>query len=309
MRLGETTRTGIVTGEGALGLTADGQRLRDALHDRGHTVDAVRWDAPSVNWEQYDCLIVRSCWQYYTDSDAFRDWIDTVDQDGIHVLNDPDVLRWNIHKSYLRDLARSEVPVVPTKYVDQGSKVDLGTLLDRSGWTDAVVKPAVGTSSHDVWRVKTPVEPAPATRFGDQLSETDVLVQQFMPEVDEGELSIVFFGGEFSHAYRSVPAPTDFRAHPNFGGTVEPADPPGSIVDDATTVLSATGTELSVDTTELVYARVDGVVREEQFQLMEVELIEPYLGLSMSEGIADRFVEAIVTALSPRTNVPREEGW
>lgn len=308
MRTDEATRTGIVTGEGAPELTRDGQRLFAALQDRGHTVDPVRWDEPSVNWEQYDCLIVRSCWQYHTDKEAFRDWIDTVDQVSVHVLNAPDVLRWNLHKYYLRDLERADVSVIPTEYVDQGSKEDLGTILEQVGWTDAVVKPAVGTSSHDVWRVTRPVEPPATTRFRDQLAETDVLVQQFVPEVAQGELSFVFFGGEFSHAYRSFPATEDFRAHPNFGGSVEPDNPSETLIKQASRVVTTASSVLSLDATEFVYARVDGVKRADEFELMELELIEPYLGLSMSEGAVDQFVKAIGREHRRRTNAARMEG-
>ncbi|MFB6071160.1 MAG: RimK family alpha-L-glutamate ligase [Halanaeroarchaeum sp.] len=302
------TRTGIVTGERAPELAEDGRRLLAALRERGHTADPVRWDDQSVNWGQFDCLIVRSCWHYYTASEAFRDWIDGVDRSGIHVLNEPDVLRWNVHKYYLRDLERAAVPVIPTEFVDRGSNADLGTVLERNGWTEAVVKPAVGTSSHDVWRVTRPVDASAATRFHDRLSETDVLVQEFAPEVAQGELSFVFFGGEFSHAYRSIPATDDFRAHPNFGGSVEPEDPPETLVDQASEATSTASSVLSRDETAFVYARVDGLERGGEFELMELELIEPHLGLSTSEGAVDRFVEATETALRRRTSTQRVEG-
>jgi glutathione synthase/RimK-type ligase-like ATP-grasp enzyme len=309
MRSDEATRTGIVTGDGAPDLTKDGQRLQAAFREQGHTVDPVRWDDPSVDWKRYDCLIIRSCWEYYADRGAFRDWIDTVDRDGVYVLNAPDVLRWNMHKYYLRDLERADIPVIPTEHVDQGSDVGLGAVLERAGWMDAVVKPAVGTTSHDVWRVTTPVEPAAARRFRDQLLETDVLIQQFVPEVAQGELSFVFFGGAFSHAFRSFPATDDFRAHPNLGGSVEPEDPAEAILNEASEVLSTVSSILSLDTTEFVYARVDGVDRAGTFELMELELIEPYLGLSMSEGSVDRFVEAIGVALRRRSNAAWVERW
>jgi glutathione synthase/RimK-type ligase-like ATP-grasp enzyme len=308
MRSEDVVRTGLVTGEAAPDLTTDGQRLQEALRERGHTVDPVRWDEQSVNWARYDCLIVRSCWEYYTNREAFRDWIDTVDECEVIVINAPDLLRWNMHKYYLVDLEHEGVSVIPTEYVDEGSDVGLGAILERAGWTDAVVKPTVGTSSHAVWRVTTPVEPAAATRFRDLVSESDVLVQQFVPEVAQGELSFVFFGGEFSHAYRSFPATDDFRAHPNFGGSVEPEDPPEPLVDQAREVVSAASNVLSLDAAAFVYARVDGVERAGEFELMELELIEPYLGLSMSEGSVERFGEAVVTALRRRTTGRRVEG-
>ncbi|MFB6081795.1 MAG: RimK family alpha-L-glutamate ligase [Halanaeroarchaeum sp.] len=308
MRPHDPIRTGIVTGEGAPALTNDGKRLRAALEDRGHSVEPVRWDEPSVDWGEYDCLIVRSCWQYHAAEEAFRDWIDAVDRSAARVLNAPEVLRWNVHKYYLQDLERASVPVIPTEYVDRGSTVALATVLERTGWTDAVVKPAVGTSSHDVWRVRSPVSPAAADRFRDQLAETDVLVQRFVPAIVRGELSVVFFGGEFSHAYRSVPATDGFRAHPEFGGSIEPEPDVAAPVDEARTVLAAASDHLSIDVTEFAYARVDGVERAGEFELMELELIEPYLGLATSEGAVDRFADAIATAVRGGTDASHVGG-
>lgn len=297
----ERKEIGIVTGSAAPELTDDGRALASALRERGFAVEPVVWDDPSATWDRYDCLVVRSCWEYDAAVAQFRNWLDAVEASDVHVFNAPDVLRWNVHKSYLRDLEQAGVPVTPTEFVDRGSNADLEAILERTGWTDVVVKPAVGTSSDGVWRARTPIEPAAVSRFRDQRAETDLLVQQFVPEIARGERSFVFFGGEFSHAYRCVPAADDFRAHPEYGGSVEPDDPPRRLVEQAETALATAGSACSRDASEFVYARVDGVERSGGFELMELEVIEPYLGLATSERGVERFADAIVAALRRRT--------
>jgi len=44
----------------------------------------------------------------------------------------------------------------------------------------------------------------------------------------------------------------------------------------------------------LLYARVDGIERQGEFVLMELEVNEPFLYIGSSSGAAKRFADAIV---------------
>ncbi len=285
-----TRRLGIVTGD-TPELTEDGRALADALRDRGCAVEPVVWDDdgdPSA----FDGLVVRSCWDYHERLEAFRGWLTTAERAST-VLNDPELVRWNVHKFYLRELREAGVDVLPTAFLEAGSGATLGAVLDERGWTDAVVKPAVGTSSRGVWRCTGPPGPDERERFEAALERTDLLVQAFAPEVHDGELSLVFLGGEFSHANRSVPAPDDFRNHPDYGNSLEPADPARGVVEQGRAALAAAAEANGRRPEAVTYARVDGIVRDGTFRLMELELVEPYLDLARRDDAAQRLAEAV----------------
>jgi glutathione synthase/RimK-type ligase-like ATP-grasp enzyme len=99
----------------------------------------------------------------------------------------------------------------------------------------------------------------------------------------------MFFAGEFSHAVIKHPKPGDFRVQNDFGGTAQSADPPPNVLAAATRAVE------SVDAT--LYARVDGVIDQGQFRLMELELIEPAVFLSEHQAAPARFAEAIAQAM------------
>jgi hypothetical protein len=105
-----------------------------------------------------------------------------------------------------------------------------------------------------------------------------------------GEWSLIFFGGGFSHAILKKPQPGDFRVQNDFGGTSQLADPPSHVLASATRAVQA------VEPT--IYARVDGVIDESQFHLMELELIEPMLFLAAHAAAPARFANAIAQALA-----------
>ena len=66
------------------------------------------------------------------------------------------------------------------------------------------------------------------------------LFQAFVPEVEtQGEVSLVFIDGVFSHAVRKRPAQGDFRVQIDFGGSWESAIVEASLREFGETVLAA----------------------------------------------------------------------
>lgn len=297
---------GIVTGESVPELTEDGRAVRQVLRERGYDASGVVWSDPDVDWSSFDVLVVRSCWEYYRRPDAFQSWLDTVDGQARHVVNPVSVVKWNVHKSYLEELAAKGLEVASTMCVPQGADESLSAICERENWDHVVVKPAIGTSSEGVWRATVPVSADAEEHFREAVTERDLLVQQFVPGIASGELSMVFFRGEYSHATRTVPETDDFRAHPSFGASSTPITPSAAVRETGRRILEVAGELLGVDPADLAYARVDGVERDGSFVLLELELVEPYLSLSAADGAVERFVDAIEGVLSTRLEGARE---
>ena len=302
------TRVGIITGEEVPHLTENGQALLTELRERGLSAKPVLWTNSQIDWSTFDAALVRSCWEYHTRPDAFRNWLGFIEDADVALLNPADAIRWNIHKFYLRDLADEGVSILPTAWIEQSSDSALRAVLQANDWKEAVVKPAVGTSSAGIWRTSLAEAPNHQQRFETLVSDGDVLVQEFASEITNGERSLVFFGGSFSHASRNLPTVDDFRAHPSYGGTTEPYDPPPKIVEQAADILQTAYSILGISPTDLPYARVDGIERENTFLLMELELIEPYLSLNATGGALDAFADAIESCLDrhPVTTIESE---
>ena len=163
--------------------------------------------------------------------------------------------------------------------------------LDALGLADAVMKPLIGASGFGVERVRRGGEAEALDRARSGTRTGRVLVQEFLPAVRDGEMAGVFFEGTFSHGLRRVPAPGEFRVNSQYGGRMEATRLPAATVDAMASVLALLpGRPL--------YARVDGVVTDDGFVVMEVEVNEPALGLDLAPGPADRFAAAILARLS-----------
>jgi hypothetical protein len=284
----------LVTYRGLPGLSADDQLLLPPLAARGIRAVPASWDDPVVAWDSYDALVIRSTWNYHTSLDAFRAWIDRIDAAGVPAWNPPTILRWNASKTYLRDLATRGVDVVPTQWIAEGAGTELAGVLADAGWSDAVVKPAVSASAYETWRITDGrLTTKDQSRFRKLVARPGgAMVQRFVPELTtNGEWSLMFIAGEYSHAVLKRPRVGDFRVQHEHGGSAEPLAPPAHVLGAARQI-----------TTRIpgrwLYARVDGVEIEGRFVLVELELLEPSLFLKSDASAADRFAEAIDRALS-----------
>jgi glutathione synthase/RimK-type ligase-like ATP-grasp enzyme len=283
------TRIALATYAKLPSLNDDDRLLVSALGELGIAAVPAVWDSPTIHWEGFQAVLVRSCWDYHRRLPEFLTWIDRVEAAGVTLWNPPALLRWNSHKAYLRDLAARGVPIVPTRWLARRDRTELAALLDREGWQNAVIKPAVSASATETWRTSPGTAAADQRRLDELLDAEDVLVQPFVPEVETaGEWSVVFLGGQFSHAVLKRPADGDYRVQWEFGGSALAAPPPDHLVADAGRVLAAAPGDT-------VYARVDGVVRDGRLLLMELELIEPHLFLGWDPGAAGQLAAALGT--------------
>jgi glutathione synthase/RimK-type ligase-like ATP-grasp enzyme len=243
-------RVALATCEWLPGLDPDDAPL---LAELGDQAEPVVWSDPDVDWSGYQAVLIRSIWDYFVRHDEFLAWLDRV---RVPMWNPADTLRWNSEKTYLRELEQAGIKTIPTAWEGEVP------------WDDAIVKPTVAGGSLGLRRAMKgePIEPG-------------FIAQPFIPEVvSAGELSLVFFDGEFSHAIRKTPAEGDIRVQPEHGGVITAADPTPAELETAERVLAAAGRDL-------LYARVDLVG---DGMLIELEAIEPRFFFERGPSGAER---------------------
>lgn len=254
-----------------------------ALAQLGVAADIVPWDAP-VDWAAWPLVVVRTPWDYFRRLPEFLAWAERTRRLA-RFVNPYEVIDWNSHKQYLRGLAEAGIATVPTLWLDHGCG-DARARLAARGWGEVVVKPAVSIGAIGALRAAA-LDPACLEHLDRLVAEGDVMVQPFVASVAEaGEVSLVYFGGRFSHAIRKQPAPGDFRVQDMYGGTVHPHQPTAAELAVADAVLARTPAPTT-------YARIDLVEFDGAPALMEAELIEPELFLGATAEAAMNFARVL----------------
>jgi glutathione synthase/RimK-type ligase-like ATP-grasp enzyme len=273
--------------------TASDALLADALSARGIRVHHRAWDALTPAAAAGQLLCLRSTWDYHLRGAEFAAWLGACEAAGATIVNAPTLVRWNMDKGYLRELADAGVAMPASEWFAPSERPDLEALRARHGWDELVVKPRISATAHGTHRVST----------GQTLSEADwapalasgAIVQRFVPEVVNGELSLVYFAGQFSHAARKTPRRGDYRVQSQFGGTYE-------LVEASAAARGLAQAALAAAPAFATYARVDLLETADGPLLMELELIEPELFLTMHPAAAATFADALLA--SARSAVP-----
>jgi len=228
-----TPRVALVTCEAFPRLYEDDLLLVPALAALGLAGEPSVWNDPAVDWSSFDAIVIRSPWDYFERVAEFRVWLEARVPGRALLCNPGDVLTWNFDKRYLEELARAGVSVVPTVCIARGEKPDLGALASARGWKEIVIKPSISGGAYRTHRLRVDDAGAHAAEVEGILRDRGLLIQPFLPEIAEGELSLLFFDGVFSHAVRKRPKPGDYRVQFQFGGTTEPVDVDSMLVEQA----------------------------------------------------------------------------
>jgi hypothetical protein len=288
-----------VSARAARGLDEDLRPFGAAMAAAGVRMEVVDWDDPTVEWESFDLALLRSTWDYTERLREFLVWSDATAR-RTTLLNPPAVVRWNTDKHYLGELARAAmpVPVVPSTFVEPGEHAEqaLHSFLARHDCLEFVVKPSVSANSRDTERhARARVEPAVAQARRLLESERSVLLQPYLDSVDrDGETSLIYFAGKFSHAIRKAPVLPSGAAGTQAIGLVFPERiTPRIPGEDELRVAEKVLAVLPFETP--LYARID-LIRDAVGAptLLELELTEPSLFLAHAPGAAERFAAAVL---------------
>lgn len=285
----------LVTYEALLDLTPSEQLLREKLSDYQIKSSAVSWHDTAVDWSQFDAVIIRSPWDYHKHPIAFRQWLNDLLARGIVVYNPIPTLLWNMEKTYLRELSEQDVKIIPTVWANQA--LDIASTMQAQGWEEGLLKPVFGAGSDGIYIIDpNAIEEAQKT-LSDMLTLGEVMIQPIVKEVRKGELSIVFFDHQYSHTLRKTPQGDAVLLDPEEPSAIQLDEAPQFAIDTALTILEKA--QVMMQTDHFLYARVDGVIVNNEFLLMELELLEPHLFLDLAGQMsAEMFAKAIQKRLS-----------
>jgi glutathione synthase/RimK-type ligase-like ATP-grasp enzyme len=266
------------------------------LRDLGWEAEWVPWRRPGVAWEGYDAVVIRSTYDYTEAPEAFLAVLEAIERAGTPLFNELALVRWNVRKTYLRDLAERGVPVVPTVWRDRLRPGELPELLRAVGADEAVVKPVVGASAGGAFRLDARSVREQADEIEAWYADRALMAQPFVPAiVEEGEFSLFYFNGEHSHTILKTPRTGDFRVQEEHGGRIQAVQADEALLAAGRLALGAIGSTPLYARADFVRATADG-----GFWLMELELIEPSLYLRMDPAAPERFARAIVSRASAR---------
>ncbi len=281
----------MVTYKGKPGFSEDDAIVIPALQKIGIAVEAKPWNPDDLAWHSFDAVILRSCWDYHLNPAGFIDWLDKIEMLGCKVLNPVNIVKWNHHKGYLRELEDGKIKIPGTLFLQRGMTASLPAMFAAHSWQKAVIKPAISASGYLTMLTDVQTCGRDEQILNAQLQNRDMIVQEFMEEIKTGgEYSLIFFNRVFSHAVLKKVSGNEFRVQSAYNGTARPVKIQPNILEEVENIVHAVPGKL-------LYARVDGVISKDRFILMELELIEPTLYLMYDKDAPVKFAEAVAALI------------
>ncbi|CAN5442876.1 hypothetical protein BH10ACI1_BH10ACI1_17050 [soil metagenome] len=264
------------------GYVSDDELVIEPLRKLGWDVETISWRDKTVDWNDFEAVIIRTPWDYQKCPNEFLEVLREIDASNARLENSLKIVEWNLSKLYLKELENGGIKIVPTLWGNEKTDDNLFKKWLAYFKTDEIIiKPIISATAEFTYRLR---------EFLPELSEIfasrKYMVQPFMPNiVTEGEFSLFYFGGNYSHTILKTPKPKDFRVQEEHGGIITAVAPSEKLLEVGHKVFEFIAPVP-------LYARVD-FVRDsaDDFCVMELELIEPALYFRMDENAPERFAK------------------
>lgn len=263
------------------------EMLINLFRSKGHEVELQVWDDEKVNWKNYDVIIIKSTWDYFIGKiEKFYVWLDYIKTIDVPCLNHPDLIRWNADKHYLLEIEASGLSIVPSIIIEKDSSFNADFAFEKFQSEEIVVKPCISGGAMNTLRLNKNNVNEHIKNINNWLKEQAYLVQPLKDEIiKEGEWSFLYFNGKFSHHLLKVAKDGEFRIQHFFGGKIISPDVNETLIKESKKYIE----KFAKDS---LYARVDGVWSNNRFELMELELIEPYMFFFTNENSLENYYQA-----------------
>lgn len=263
------------------------EMLLNLFTKHNHQVTLKVWDDPSVDWTSYDIIIIKSTWDYFIGKiEKFYRWLTFIKEKNILCLNYPDLIKWNADKHYLLDIQSAGLNIVPSSIIEKNNLFYADDAFQKFNTDELIVKPTISGGAMNTLRLNKNNAKDQEAQINDWLKEQAYLIQPLKKEViNEGEWSFLFFNGKFSHHLLKVAKEGEFRIQHFFGGKIISPDFDRNLINIAQEYVNKFAPNS-------LYARVDGVITKNGFELMELELIEPYMFFFTNEQSLENYYNA-----------------
>lgn len=261
--------------------------VKHALENLGLKVKRLAWDNLSFNWESTKSVLFRSTWDYFDRFEEFSTWLNKVSTKTT-LLNSEKIIRWNMDKHYLLDLQKKGIHIIPTVYIEIGSKTTLKKIHKEHNWDHTILKPCISGAARHTYKLDPQNIEQHEAVFQELIHKEAMILQPFQNSiVVKGEVSLIIINGIYTHAVLKKAKKGDFRVQDDWGGTVHTYIPNQKEIEFAENAVKAC-IEFPV------YARVDITTDNDgHLAIVELELIEPELWFRKNPPASDLLAKSI----------------
>ena len=260
------------------------------LEKRGVETTILIWDKiitrSPQELQQFDAILIRTIWDYFLKYDEYLKLLNLLEASKVPVFNPVEILKWNANKKYLQQLQNECFDIIPTIFNLNNDKDSFAVAISKD-WKKVVLKPVISGNSYHTFVIDGEDEHKFNQLIDKHYINRPYMLQEFIPEISNGEISTIYFSNGYSYSVTKVPPVGEYRVQFDYGGIYH--------FGDVDPIIKNTCDRIAARfENKLLYQRVDGVWRDGKFLIMEVELIEPDIYLNLNNNALSNWVDALV---------------
>ncbi len=267
----------IASSEEYVGKIQEDVYIRDAYRNKGFSCEIFTLKNIVKISKPFDVVILKSIWGYYLHHKEFLKQISILRKKNIKLINDYNFIFWNINKyEYLQEL--KHMKVVPTvllslRNTKKSSEIKNVILkINKTLNTDTmVVKPCISESGYLTFKYDKTKDNKNVIALLKKHKRLNFIAQPYRPDILTGELSIVMIKGILLYCVNRFPGVFTENKKIEY---IDQGKIPKQITDQVKLLHN-----FFIDKFKSLpkICRIDFVKSESDYELMEVELIDPDL--------------------------------
>lgn len=253
---------------------SDDLLIKKYLLKSGFNVDIIAWE-DSNDLSKYDAIIIRSIWGYEKQIIKFEEFLNKIPS-STKLINSRNIVNANYHKDIqLHLLDKYNIPHIPTSIIDINCN-NIEKQIKLLGYqNDFVIKPSISASGGHTYLISNNSSRHNVIKYN-QINtiynniniQTKLLIQPFYPQIDDGELSIVYINNMPVYALKRYPKVLNSTSKVEYL-PIEDVDKKAILLGNKISKIK--------EYKDNLYFRVDMLKINNDYLIMEVELVEPDL--------------------------------
>lgn len=271
--------------------------LKQELIKHNFNAKIIAWEE-DIDYHNFDLVVVRSIWGYEKNMATFEKFLNKLLEKNVQVLNDISIMKNNYGKEkQFRLLDKYDIPHVETIFIPACCK-DIALEVKENLTEEMIIKPSISASGNNTYLINSASKRKNSlslkevnSKFKSINKTTSLMLQPFMKEIDEGEISLIYIDGKFSHAIMRFPSLFN-----NYKGISYISNVPKELFSLGAKVLKIKEYQ------NALFERIDVVKVDDKYIVMELELVEPdfFIRNIPSKSVQKEVLEKLVIAIKNR---------
>lgn len=275
-----STYIGIVSCNNWKGKVYEDISTKYYLNRQGYGADIISYEEEN-DYSKYKVLVIKSIWGFQKDKEVFDKFLEEVSKNKIPLYNSIEIISNNYDKEkQFKLLDKYHIKHIETIFIKNNAKIEdnIKEIWENTfnNYDKLVIKPVVSESSADTYIINLNESGKNTITIKDvrnkyQGINYSLMLQPFIKEVKDGEYSVICFSNKLSHVIKRCVSVFGEKPYIKY---IEKETIDKKMIEIVNKICSIEEYQNNL------YMRIDLVKTNEEYQVMEVELLDPQLFLN-----------------------------